>query len=130
MTIREYAHDDLKLLDHIKQLLGSDEWYAEHKQHLTRRKGKRFSLLFENDVLVDMCSVWRGTILDAHTMPEFRRRGYMKSLLSYVKDHYDHLLIGTSHEAIEKVALALGFKYRLNRGRYRYYEIAHEKGRD
>lgn len=122
MNVCEYAPDDPELLDRIKHLLGSDEWYAEHKQHLRRQKGKRFYLLFDNGVFVAMCSVYRSTIMDAHTMLEFRRHGYMKTLLSYVLNRYDHLTIGTSHQAIDKIVLALGFKYRLNRGRYRYYD--------
>ena len=50
----------------------------------------------------------------AHDDPELLDR--------YVLNRYDHLTIGTSHQAIDKIVLALGFKYCLNRGRYRYYD--------
>ncbi len=37
MNVCEYAHDDPELLDRIKHLLGSDEWYsARLTRQLTR----------------------------------------------------------------------------------------------
>lgn len=123
MIIKKYDFDSNNLIAKIGFLLGSDEWQTEHNQALRRQKGKVFYLLIDEDALISMCSVYRNQILDCHTLKPYRNKGYILKLLKYVlKDNSNKQLhSGTANECMEKVFISLGMKYKLNRGKYRYY---------
>lgn len=119
--IRQYSYDSAELIEQIKWLLGSDEWYTEHKQCLRRNHDKVFYLLFnENNVLISMLSVKGNLICDLHTLPEYRHAGNASKLIKNISR--PGMRIGTENPFVKKILYKQNFQYLYNRGRYAYYE--------
>lgn len=119
--IRQYSYDELELVEQIKWLLGSDEWYAEHKQGLKRSHDKSFYLLYnDKGDFVSMLSIKGNLICDLHTLPNYRNVGYASELMKGVVR--PGLRIGTDNPFVKRILGKLDFQYLCNRGRYAYYE--------
>ena len=123
MKIKEYEHDDEELLDAIKHLMGSDVWQQEHGQQIRRQKGRKFYLMWDEDRLVCMRSIYKHHIRDAHTMPEYRHKGYMTEFTKYICENYceDYLIGGTKNPIMRKVYLNCGFVPHGMKGQYEYF---------
>lgn len=124
-VIKKYKHDDNKLLDNIKFLLGSDVWQKEHMQPLRRQEGKIFYLMFVDNKLVSLTSIYKNMKGDGHTIKEHRGKGYYKILFDYVlKDNHNYTItIGTANEIVKKTIAFFNGVWYLNRGKYSYYKF-------
>lgn len=120
MKIVRYEYDNENLIKEIGFLLGSDEWFYEHKQNLRRRKGKIFYLLYVDGIFVSMCSIYKNQITDVHTNKLYRNKGYANYLISVVSKN--GMYAGSCNTIMINIFLKNGFRYYISRGKYRYYK--------
>ena len=85
-TITEYKYDDPELVDAMKWLSGSEEWYKTHKMHFSRSSSKKFYVLRVEGVFAGICTRKGKYIGDRHILPEYRGQGYGTELLKYVTE--------------------------------------------
>ena len=119
--VKAYEYNDPELIEKIGHLLGSDEWYREHSQHIWRKKGKTFYLLCDEEgVLISVVSLYKNLLGDAYTVPALRHRGHLEELPKEIVR--PGMKFGTANPYVVRIANKFGFKYASKRGKYEYFE--------
>lgn len=86
----------------------------------SRRDGYRFCAIIEDEKIIAWAAAWRYSekaweVAAVRTHPEYRRRGYGQTVVSFVTDHIlknDRLatcLTRSTNEAMQKTAMSVGF---------------------